>query len=133
VPGTTKPLALRFYSGYNPDNPSQKWPVSTNAGPGPTFRCEVGDSVQMTFLNRVNLKDFMGSNLYSAEAGTSTGLCDEVNAGRWYPANDKYANCFHASSAANVHFHGIPITLATTGANVLGNACLEPTKTHAAA
>ncbi len=131
VPGSTKPLALRFYSGYNPDNPSQRWPVSTNAGPGPTFRCEVGDSVQITFLNRVNLKDFMGSNLYSAEGGTTTGLCDEVNAGRWYPANDKYPNCFHASSAANVHFHGTHVTPSTTGDNVLVNVWPDPTMTDA--
>ena len=121
VPGTDQKQMLRFYSGYNTDNPDQKWPVANNAGPGPTFRCELDDSVQITFLNRVDIKNFSRTGLYSAEAGTAKGLCDEFQAGKWYPANDKYPNCFHASSAANVHFHGCHITPSTTGDNVLVN------------
>jgi len=129
VPGSDKPLVLRFYAGRSLDNKDQKWPVSANAGPGPTFRCEVGDSVQIMFLNRVDLRIFMGTGLYSAEGGTASGLCDEVNAGRFYPSNDKYPNCFHASSAANVHFHGTHVTPSTTGDNVLVNVWPDPTMT----
>jgi FtsP/CotA-like multicopper oxidase with cupredoxin domain len=131
VPGSDKTQMLRYYAGFNPDNQNQKWPVSENAGPGPTLRCELGDSVQITFLNRVDLKKFMGTGLYSAEGGTATGLCDEINAGRFYPANDKYPNCFHASSAANVHFHGTHVTPSTTGDNVLVNVWPDPTMTDA--
>src|ERR1044072_549286 len=127
VPGTDKPKMLRYYDGFNPDNRNQKWPVSDNAGPGPTLGCEVGDSVQITFLNRVDPRKFMGTGLYSAEGGTATGLCDEINAGRFYPANDKYPNCFHASSAANIHFHGTHVTPSTTGDNVLVSVWPDPT------
>jgi len=126
VPGSPKQLMLRFYAGYIPDNlATPVWPNTPNAGPGPTLRCEVGDSVEILFLNRVDLTNFLGTGLYSAE-GDNTGLCDEVNAGRWYPANDKYPNCFHASSAANVHFHGTHITPSTTGDNVLVNVWPDP-------
>jgi FtsP/CotA-like multicopper oxidase with cupredoxin domain len=131
VAGSDKAQMLRYYAGFNPDDRNQKWPVSENAGPGPTLRCELGDSVQITFLNRVDLKKFIGTGLYSAEGGTATGLCDEVNAGRFYPANDKYPNCFHASSAANVHFHGTHVTPSTTGDNVLVNVWPDPTMTNA--
>src|SRR5215813_1166013 len=129
VPGSDKQRILRFYSGHSVLDPNQKWPVSANAGPGPTFRCEVGDSIQIMFLNRVDLRIFMGTGLYSAEGGTASGLCDEVNAGRFYPSNDKYPNCFHASSAANVHFHGTHVTPSTTGDNVLVNVWPDPTMT----
>lgn len=132
VPGSEKELMLRYYAGYTPDNLTKPvWPTTTNAGPGPTLRCQVGDSVQITFLNRVSLTNFLGGGLYSAEGGNTDGLCDEINAGRWYPANDKYPNCFHASSAANVHFHGTHVTPSTTGDNVLVNVWPDPKMTDA--
>jgi FtsP/CotA-like multicopper oxidase with cupredoxin domain len=130
VPGSSKELMLRYYAGYTPDNLTNPvWPTTTNAGPGPTLRCEVGDSVQITFLNRVDIRKFMGTGLYSAEGGAATDLCDEVNAGRFYPSNDKYPNCFHASSAANVHFHGTHVSPSTTGDNILVNVWPDPTMT----
>lgn len=130
VAGGPKELMLRYYAGYTPDNLTKPvWPTTTNAGPGPTLRCEVGDSVQITFLNRVDLRKFMGTNLYSAESGQADGACDEVLASRFYPSNDKYPNCFHASSAANVHFHGTHVTPSTTGDNVLVNVWPDRTIT----
>lgn len=126
VPGSSKPLMLRHYAGYTPDNLTKPvWPTTSNAGPGPTLRCEVGDSVQITLLNQVNVAVFQGS-LYSGEKGTATG-CDEVTRvdpnnpanTNFYPANDKFPNCFHASSSANLHFHGTHVTPSTTGDNVL--------------
>ena len=130
VAGSPKELMLRYYAAYTPDNLTKPvWPTTTNAGPGPTLRCEVGDSVQITFLNRIDLTKFMGTNLYSAEKGEADGPCDEVLASRFYPSNDKYPNCFHASSAANVHFHGTHVTPSTTGDNVLVNIWPDPKMT----
>src|SRR5437660_3664248 len=128
VPGTSKPLMLRHYAGYTPDNLTKPvWPTTAAAGPGPTLRCEVGDSVQITLLNQVDVAAFQGS-LYSGEKGTASG-CDEVTKfdpknpadTNFYPANDKFPNCFHASSAANIHFHGTHVSPSTTGDNVLVN------------
>lgn len=117
---------LRYFSGYNTTNPNEKWPTTPSAvSPGPTFRCEIGDSVQITLLNQVNAGAFQGS-LYSGEKGTATG-CDEVTKvgptnptdTNFYPSNDTFPNCFHASTAVNMHFHGTHVTPSTTGDNVL--------------
>jgi FtsP/CotA-like multicopper oxidase with cupredoxin domain len=126
-----KATMLRYFSGRNSDNPNQHWPPDTlkDVVPGPTLRCEVGDIVEITLLNQVNVSDFQGT-LFSGERGTATG-CDEVTLigppGRkptdknFYPANDPFPNCFHASSAANIHFHGTHVTPSTTGDNILVN------------
>ncbi|MFL6277588.1 MAG: multicopper oxidase domain-containing protein [Blastocatellia bacterium] len=131
VPGRTDNPMLRYFAGFKPtDLRNPVWPDAAqknNVGPGPTLRCEIGDSVQITLLNEVNVGAFQGS-LYSGEQGSTTG-CDEVTkAGstattdtNWYPANDLYPNCFHASSASNLHFHGTHVTPSTTGDNILVN------------
>ena len=129
VPGNpNSPLTLRYFAGYRPDNlTTPVWPTTANVGPGPTLRCEIGNSVQITLLNQVDVAAFQGS-LYSGERGTATG-CDEVTKvsqtnpadTNWYPANDAFPNCFHASSAANLHFHGTHVTPSTTGDNILVN------------
>lgn len=117
---------LRFYRGYNPSNPQQVWPPinSTAPGPGPTLRCSLGDDVQITFLNQVNVGDYPAS-MFSGDTGSDTG-CDEATTTtdpKWYPqtTGDTFPNCFHASSAANLHFHGTHVTPSTTGDNVLVN------------
>lgn len=122
-------LMLRYFEGYNQADPSQKWPVTAaKAGPGPTLRVGATDIVQITLLNQVKVEDFLGQ-LDSGEQGKGTG-CDEVtrlnNDGtvqvqNFYPADDKYPNCFHGSSSANLHFHGAHVTPSTTGDNVLVN------------
>ncbi|HEX5715862.1 MAG TPA: multicopper oxidase domain-containing protein [Thermoanaerobaculia bacterium] len=127
VPGSTSPQMLRYFEGYNPADPSQKWPVTPGAaGPGPTLRAEIGDIVQITLLNQVKVEDFAGT-LDAGIEGRTTG-CDEsrklnsdgtVSVQNFYPADDKYPNCFHASSSANLHFHGTHVTPSTTGDNVL--------------
>ncbi|HJQ27386.1 MAG TPA: multicopper oxidase domain-containing protein [Blastocatellia bacterium] len=128
-----QPLMLRFYKGYNPANTAQAWPTDnvTACGPGPTLRCEVGDDVQITFLNQVNVNDFPGT-LATGDYGTANGCDQRSKTGKdatgktttnknWYPANDEFPNCLHASSAANIHFHGTHVTPSTTGDNVLVN------------
>lgn len=128
IPGSSEPQMLRYFEGYNQSNPSQKWPVTDKAGPGPTLRMGATDIVTITLLNQVKVQDFAGT-LDAGEKKSGTG-CDEVtrlnadgtiNVKNFYPANDKYPNCFHGSSSANLHFHGAHVTPSTTGDNVLVN------------
>jgi FtsP/CotA-like multicopper oxidase with cupredoxin domain len=127
VPGSD-PLMLRYFEGYNQTDPSQKWPLTDKAGPGPTLRMGATDIVNITLLNQVKVEDF-GGTLDSGEKGSGTG-CDEttrlnangtINVKNFYPADDKFPNCFHGSSSANLHFHGAHVTPSTTGDNVLVN------------
>ncbi len=115
------PPMLRYFAGYNPVKPDQKWPVDpTQASPGPTLRAEIGDIVNITLLNQVKVQDFGGS-MDTGEQGLGTG-CNQTTNGtdkNFYPGHDKFPNCFHASSSANLHFHGTHVTPATTGDNVL--------------
>lgn len=122
---------LRYYSGYNPYKSEQVWPPlgRTAPGPGPTFRCSIGDLVEITFLNQVNVGAYPRSP-FSGQEGTETG-CDQGTTNtdpKWYPqtANDQFPNCFHASSAANVHFHGTHVSPSTTGDNVIVNIWPDP-------
>ena len=121
---------LRYYVGHNPADLSQSWPPKDQpapappgpTAPGPTLRCSIGDNVQITFLNQVNVANFPDS-LANGEYGKAEG-CDELRVPgnkNFYPATDKFPNCLHASSAANIHFHGTHVTPSTTGDNVLVN------------
>jgi FtsP/CotA-like multicopper oxidase with cupredoxin domain len=113
---TNYAATLMYFEGYNAAKPSQVWPTSQSAGPGPTLQAELGDVVQISFLNEVAIKEFPGS---------LEGACDQAGyAGppanpTWYPDTDIYPNCFHASNSANLHFHGTHVTPSTTGDNIL--------------
>jgi len=98
----------------------------TAPGPGPTLRCEIGDIIQITFLNQVDVAAIPGS-LANGDFGTANG-CDQATKvsstgtnRNWCPSEDQFPNCLHASSAANIHFHGTHVTPSTTGDNVLVN------------
>ncbi|HEX8411403.1 MAG TPA: multicopper oxidase domain-containing protein [Thermoanaerobaculia bacterium] len=84
-----------------------------NPMPGPTLRARVGDLVQLTFLNQVDPNVFP----YSIDQGEKSFGCDQTSV---YPANvsDKFPNCFHGSSTANIHFHGSHTNPNSTGDNV---------------
>jgi FtsP/CotA-like multicopper oxidase with cupredoxin domain len=86
--------------------------------PGPTLRARVGDMIELTFLNNVNPAVFNNSRDGGAP-GIDRGdmqQCDDTSAG--YPGRDKYPNCFHGSTTANIHFHGTHTNPNTTGDNV---------------
>lgn len=112
---------LRFFSGYSPVHKNETWPVSNGLAeplPGPTLRARVGDTVEITFLNQVDLKQLPGSQYWDRDQ------CDSVPG--IYPSNapsgainDKFPNCFHGSSTANIHFHGTHTNPNSTGDNVL--------------
>jgi FtsP/CotA-like multicopper oxidase with cupredoxin domain len=80
--------------------------------PGPTLRARVGDLVQLTFVNEVNPNNFDPNIDFK---------CTEVGkGGELYPNlfNDVFVNCLHASSTANIHFHGTHTNPNSTGDNV---------------
>lgn len=84
--------------------------------PGPTLRAKVGDSVQLTFINQVDSSRF--------DPNIDIEACMEVGEnGKVYPGTgdgkfDKYPNCLHASSTANIHFHGTHTNPDSLGDNV---------------
>lgn len=79
---------------------------------GPTLRAKVGDVVQLTFVNQVNSNRF--------DRNIDLDACMRVGqGGAVYPGTvDVYPNCLHASSTANIHFHGTHTNPNTTGDSV---------------
>lgn len=147
VPGwTTKPM-LRYFEGYDQQAaaPAPVWPADKSAClPGPTLRVGVGERVEITLINNVDVGAFGGS-LDQAETGASDGCDQATNAvttaampapdKTWYPVTrgDTYPNCFHGSSTANLHFHGTHVTPDAFGDNVLVNVRPNPALTDAEA
>ncbi len=83
---------------------------------GPTLRAQLGDVIELTFLNTIDPANF-GDSIDRGDKGG----CDESGAGgSTYPkgANDTYPDCFHGSTTANIHFHGTHTNPNTTGDNV---------------
>jgi FtsP/CotA-like multicopper oxidase with cupredoxin domain len=120
---------MRYISGYDPTNPGKVWPTTKGVpSPAPTLRARVGDRVQITLLNHVDVKNFPGT-LDVAETGTSA--CDQnksvgpggtsVNTYPGDPSFEKPPNCFHGSSSTNLHFHGSHVSPSGVSDNVLLN------------
>lgn len=109
---------MRFFEGYSMTHKDEKWPETKAPAeplPGPTLRARVGDLVQISFLNEIDLTNFPNSQYFDRDG------CDET-AGiypKGGPINDTYPNCFHGSSTANIHFHGTHTNPGSTGDNVL--------------
>ncbi|HEU4888592.1 MAG TPA: multicopper oxidase domain-containing protein, partial [Thermoanaerobaculia bacterium] len=82
---------------------------------GPTLRAKVGDVIELAFLNTIDPSNF-GKSI---DRGDSKD-CDQSfgSGGQIYPGADKYPNCFHGSTTANLHFHGTHTNPNTTGDNV---------------
>lgn len=113
---------MRYFAGLLP-NGQQVWPLHAQKGlpaPGPTIRARVGDLVEITLMNQVDVNSFARS----IDAGTALPLdqgngCDQVTSTgpggsvNSYPGNppfDQMPNCFHGSSTVNLHFHGTHIS-----------------------
>lgn len=111
---TCTPQWMRvFQSGNVTPTPSTVQPTGTvDPTPGPTLRAKVGDIVQLTFINQVNSNRF--------DRNIDLEQCMRVGAnGSVYPGtSDSYPNCLHASSTANLHFHGTHTSPSSTGDNV---------------
>jgi FtsP/CotA-like multicopper oxidase with cupredoxin domain len=125
---------MRFFQGYDETNPSKVWPSTKGVpSPGPTFRARVGDTVQITLLNHVNVKNFPGT-LDVAEQGSSA--CDQAKSVgpdgtsmNTYPGDPSFENppnCYHGSSSTNLHFHGTHMSPSGISDNVLLNIRPSP-------
>ena len=109
---------MRIFQGYqglvDPVMPPPNQPPSLSpVAPGPTLRARLGDVVQLSFINQVNQNNF--------DENLDIEKCTEVGpGGAIYPkeANDALPDCLHASSTANVHFHGTHTSPKSTGDNV---------------
>ena len=107
---------LRIFQGEGVPAPTPIRPVVrgfTDPFPGPTLRTRLGDLVQLTLINEVNQNRF--------DQNLDVNECTEVGqGGQTYPvaAGDTLPNCLHASSTANIHFHGTHTSPDATGDNV---------------
>lgn len=112
---------MRQYRGWDAARPRPH--PGTSVSPGPTLRARLGDQVQIAFLNRIDDRRFSYSFDTNSPPGYSSYGCDKVDnpkaTGFVYPGNDKFPNCFHGSSTANIHFHGTHTDPDGLGDNVL--------------
>jgi FtsP/CotA-like multicopper oxidase with cupredoxin domain len=119
---------LRTYQGY------KGWSLNADrrvtqvgvCSPGPTLRPNLGDTVELIFLNQIDPSKFNSTVLTSVTG--AFGHCDTVNGGggvgpggKPYPNADatNFPNCFHASNTSNLHWHGTHTTPSEFGDNVL--------------
>lgn len=125
---------MRYIAGYDQTNPRSVWPTAKGVpNPAPTLRARVGDRVQITLLNHVDVKNFP-QTLDLVERGISD--CDRnISVGPGgtsvnnYPGNPSFENppnCFHGSSSTNLHFHGSHVSPSGIADNVLLNIRPSP-------
>jgi FtsP/CotA-like multicopper oxidase with cupredoxin domain len=130
VPNTGQ---MRYIAGYDPLDASKMWPTTQGVpSPGPTLRARVGDRLQITLLNHVNVKNFPGT-LDVAENGQACDQNKSVGPGgvsvNTYPGDPSFENppnCFHGSSSTNLHFHGSHTSPSGIADNVLLNIRPSP-------
>ncbi len=124
---------LRQLRGWDPAQGAP--PLKTDIGPGPTLRARLGDKVEISFLNKIDDRQFPYTFVTDSKGGLSDFGCDksgtrapsdnrippDPKAGKVnpYPSDDKYPNCFHGSSTANIHYHGTHTDPDGLGDNVL--------------
>jgi len=112
---------LRLFVGWDPTKSPNGLTPGPGVAPGPTLRAHVGDLVEITFLNKVDDSKFPYTFDTNSPPGFSGFGCDSVSNGGqpYYPSQDKFPNCFHGSSTANLHFHGTHTSPDGLGDNVL--------------
>jgi FtsP/CotA-like multicopper oxidase with cupredoxin domain len=138
--GKCVPQLLRSFQNHEPvaPNPSAAPPLPT---PGPTIRAELGDVVEITFLNQIDPLDY-GASIDRWEDLTKVtdqpGLgCDSSTTG--YPElskgpppiYDTMPNCFHGSSTGNLHFHGTHTSPQSTADDVFVQVRPSPRENNA--
>jgi FtsP/CotA-like multicopper oxidase with cupredoxin domain len=111
---------MRFYQKMEPAGKPSPDAVLAPM-PGPTLRAQLGDIVELTFVNQIDPLDYQKS-IDEAENGLTTG-CDQTSTG--YPmlgekkeVTEEFPDCFHSSSTGNLHFHGTHTNPNATGDNV---------------
>ena len=114
-------VMLRYFEGS--DDSGVIWPPKSDPNapapylPGPTIRARIGDTVNLALVNNVDPAKFPNSlDVSPGEGHATTSGCNEVKVPPdptpQYPdqAGDTFPNCFHASSTANLHFHGTHVS-----------------------
>jgi FtsP/CotA-like multicopper oxidase with cupredoxin domain len=124
IPGFPGQQPLRAFRGWDPASPAP--PVRTSIGPGPTLRARIGDKVEITVQNKIDDSLFAYTFDTNSKPGLSSFGCDVSGNGTLYPSQDKFPNCFHGSSTANIHFHGTHTSPDGTGDNVLVQILPDP-------
>jgi FtsP/CotA-like multicopper oxidase with cupredoxin domain len=124
---------MRYIAGYDPATPTRVWPTTKGVpNPGPTLRARVGDRVQITLLNHVNVKNFPNTldvaerGISACDTSKSVGPTGSVNTYPGDPSFEKPPNCFHGSSSTNLHFHGSHVSPSGIADNVLLNIRPSP-------
>lgn len=118
---------LRLFTGWDPTKSSNGPALGPGVAPGPTLRAHVGDLIEISFFNKVDDSKFPYTFDTNSKPGFSGFGCDQVDyvaaenttKKQYYPGNDKFPNCFHGSSTANLHFHGTHTDPDGLGDNVL--------------
>jgi|HubBroStandDraft_1064217.scaffolds.fasta_scaffold00037_39 FtsP/CotA-like multicopper oxidase with cupredoxin domain len=125
---------LRFYQKQESNGqPPATAPLPL---PGPTLRAQLGDVVELTFLNQINTLDY-GQSIDVWENGTydpsKPGAgCDTSSTGYPVlkpapdPVVDTWPNCFHGSTSGNIHYHGTHTSPNGTADNVFLNVRPSP-------
>ena len=108
---------LRQYRGWDPMTTPTPDLTSEAISPGPTLRARLGDTVELSFLNKIDDRQFAYTFDTNSQPGRSSFGCDQ--SGTIYPGKDLFPNCFHGSSTANIHFHGTHASPDGLGDNVL--------------
>ena len=80
--------------------------------PGPLLRANVGDLVQLTFLNMIDPNKFPNSDSGCDKTSTYPGQAGTGN------TPDEYPDCFALSTSTNLHYHGTHTNPSSTGDNV---------------
>jgi len=118
---------LRQFQGW--DAAAKAPAVPTTVGPGPTLRARLGDRVNISFLNTTDDRLFSYTFDTASPPGYSGFGCDSTEnmpkSGN-YPGRDKFPNCFHGSSTANLHFHGTHTSPDGLSDNVLVQVLPQP-------
>jgi FtsP/CotA-like multicopper oxidase with cupredoxin domain len=134
---------MRYLSGYDANLPPlgrKTWPfVHGVPAPGPTLRAKVGDMLQITLLNHVDVRNFPNT-LDVAEHGQACDQNTTFGVGNTYPGTvpsqanptpstpffENPPNCIHGSSSVNLHFHGTHTSPSGISDNVLLNVRPSP-------
>ena len=114
------PQLLRYFGTGASAAPPASGAIAPSPQLGPTIRANLGDVVELSFLNQIDPLDYP----QSVDSGEKSGQCDTSSKG--YPVlakgppvvTDTYPNCFHGSTTANIHFHGTHTSPITSGDNV---------------
>lgn len=112
VPGKG-PMVLRTYQVLQANGVD--YTDSAKYGfPGPTFRAYPGDSISIVLMNQLWDTTTAGGNPSSDTTQTQCAV---------YPAQadsvDVYEDCFHGVNWTNIHYHGMHVTPASNGDDVL--------------